>query len=226
MRSRPSEPLQAIVFDLDGVLVDSEPLSRQAWAEILSEYGHQLDDSTYGRMVGLRSDESAQIVIAAHDLPLTAAELLERKGRAYEAIWRQGLPPMPGLESLRAAMARRAIPWGVATSSPSYYARAILEGLGMAEECRAIAGGDEVAQGKPAPELYLLASERLGTPPRLCLALEDSVPGGRAAVAAGMVLGAIPAPAVRSAFTGLADFIFDSLADVALRLDELFGPLS
>jgi HAD superfamily hydrolase (TIGR01509 family) len=215
-------PLHAIVFDLDGVLVDSEPLSRQAWAEIMAEYGHQMDDATYGRLIGLRSDESAQIVIEAYTLPLTAAELLERKGRAFEAIWRHGLPAMPGVEELFATIERRAIPWAVATSSPRRYAWHILAYLGLAERCRAVAGGDEVARGKPAPDLYLLAARRLGIAPQRCLALEDSVPGGRAARAAGMILGAVAAPAVRPAFADLAHYSFDSLADVATQIDALF----
>lgn len=218
----PERVLQAVIFDLDGLMVDSEPLARKAWDELLADFGHRLDDATHQRMVGRRTRESAQIVRDAYPLPLTAEELAEAKSQRWQAIWQAGLPPMPGLGELQLELARRALPWAVATSSPRAYAAGVLVQLGLDGACGAIAGGDEVEQGKPAPDIYLLAAERLGVNPTLCLALEDSAPGVRAAQAAGMVAVAIPngAPANELAF---ADYTFSSLHQVAEQLDRLLG---
>jgi HAD superfamily hydrolase (TIGR01509 family) len=205
---------------MDGLMVDSEPLSRQAWDEVLHDYGRSMDDATYHRIVGRRTLESAGIVSAAMALPLPAEELAAAKIARWELIWRRGLPPMPGLMTLCEELATRRIPWAVATSSPRQYAEAVLQQLGLAQFCSALAGGDEVLRGKPAPELYLLAARRLGVEPARCIALEDSVPGARAAQAAGMRVVAVPYGAPPAAFE-FADYVFGSLTDVAGQLDRL-----
>jgi HAD superfamily hydrolase (TIGR01509 family) len=211
--------LRAIVFDMDGLMVDSEPLARQAWDQVLREYGHRLGDDVHRRIVGRRSADSAQIVHDAYALPLSVQELVTAKTAEWEKIWRRGLPPMPGLSAIHARLVAGAIPWAVATSSPRGYAEAVLRKLGM-DDWHALAGGDEVVQGKPAPDIYLLAARRLNIAPELCLALEDSVPGGQAALAAGMTIGVIPSGTPPAAFD-FADYLFDSLVEVADRLDEL-----
>ena len=216
----PERNLQAVIFDLDGLMVDSEPLARQAWDDVLADFGYRLDDTTYYRMVGRRTRESAEIVRDSFRVPLTADELAAAKTRRWQAIWRAGLPPMPGLGELHQELTRRAVRWGVATSSPREYAEGVLAQLGLAASCGAIAGGDEVNLGKPAPDIYLLAAERLGIRPEACLALEDSVPGGQAAQAAGMVVAAVPNGAPASAFA-FADYVFRSLHQVAEQLGRL-----
>jgi HAD superfamily hydrolase (TIGR01509 family) len=212
-----------VVFDMDGLMVNSEPLSRHAWDQVLGRYGHRLDDATYGRMVGRRTTESAKLVTEAYDLPLSIADLAAEKTRVWETIWRNGVPAMPGLDLLQRELARRGLPWAVATSSPRRYAQHVLRQLGMDTRCRALVGGDEVTQGKPAPDIYLLAAERLGVSAGRCLALEDSVPGGRAAQAAGMLLVAVPGFPATAADFDFADHIIPSLTQVALDLEQLLA---
>lgn len=202
-------------------MVNTEPLSRQAWDQVLAPYGQRLDDATYGHMVGLRTAESAQLVTEAYDLPLTAADLVAEKMRIWATIWQQGVPAMPGLQLLHQALARRDVPWAVATSSPRLYAEQILQHLGVDTSCRAVAAGDEVPHGKPAPDIYLLAAERLGVAPPRCLALEDSIPGGKAAQAAGMKLVAVPGFPATAADFSFSDYVFPSLIEVAGNLDRL-----
>ena len=215
--------LKAIIFDMDGLMVDTEPLSRQAWDAVLDPFGYALSDEVYWQMIGRRSEESAQIAWSAYELPVTAEELLERKTAVFEARLAQGIPLMPGLKSLHAEIAQRQIPWAVATSSPRYYAETILAQLALADSCQAIAGGDEVRHGKPAPDIYLLAAERLGIAPADCLALEDSVPGSQAAVAAGMVTVAVPDGDRATADYPHVRYVFPSLHEVLARLDELLS---
>ncbi|MCP4427026.1 MAG: HAD family phosphatase [Chloroflexi bacterium] len=213
--------LKALIFDMDGLMVDTEPLSRRAWEQVLAAFGYVMDDAVYGRMIGRRADVAVQIFLEHFDLPLTAAETMRRKNDIFQEMLAEGAPIMPGLMELHAEIARRGLPWAVATSSPRAHAEKILTELGLRQSCRAIAAGDEAAHGKPAPDIYLLAAERLGIPPQHCLALEDSAPGCQAAAQAGMTTIAIPNGMTKTAVFPCAHHIFNSLHDVVDNLDAL-----
>ena len=213
--------LNAIIFDMDGLMVDTEPLSRGAWEAVLAQFGAVLTDEVYGRMIGRRTAEAGQILLAAAPIPLSVDELIRQKTAVFDQILAQGVPIMPGLMKLHAEIARRGLPWGVATSSPRHHALRILTQLGLLESCGAVAGGDEVALGKPAPNIYLLAAERLGVSPENCLALEDSSPGCQSAAAAGMTVVAVPNGGAETAVLPCADHIFPNLNDVAQSLEKL-----
>jgi len=202
-------------------MVDTEPLSRQAWAQLLSEHHHLLDDKTYERMIGYRIDVSARIILETFPIPLTMVELSSRRDAILEELRAKGVPVMPGLMELQGKIASRGVPWAVATSSPRHHAEVILDQLGLAGACHALAAGDEVVSGKPAPDIYLLAAERLSVPPENCLALEDSLPGSQAAVAAGMRVVAVPNGQTLAADFGHVHHVYDSLHDVAANLDLL-----
>jgi pseudouridine-5'-monophosphatase len=213
----------AIVFDMDGLMVDTEPLSHQAWNELLRPYGHTLTDEMIQQMIGLRAEVSSQFVIDTFGLPLSVAEIIPRRAAIYAGIRARGVPVMPGLIALQEQIAARRMPWGVATSSPREHAQEILAQLGLSTACQAIAAGDEVKRGKPAPDIYLLAAERLGVAPEQCLALEDSGPGSQAAVAAGMLTVAVPNGHTKTADFSHVHYIYTSLHDVARNLDVLLG---
>jgi HAD superfamily hydrolase (TIGR01509 family) len=132
---------------------------------------------------------------------------------------------MPGLRRLVEELKQRKLPWGVATSSPKNYAKLILKNLGLIADCQAIASGDEVQHGKPAPDVYLLAAERLAISPESCMALEDSVPGVKAAVAAGMLTVAVPNSHTEEDEFSLANYVLPSLNAVADGLDRLLARL-
>jgi riboflavin kinase len=211
----------AVVFDMDGLMVDSEPLSQQTWASLLAEFGYVLDEETIARMTGRRTTESAQIVLEKYPLPFSASELAAEKRRRWDDRWQRGVPAKPGLFTLEAELTHRGLPWAVATSSPRAYAEGILAQLGLHTRCRAVAGGDDVMRGKPDPEIYLLAAQRLGIPARFCLALEDSLPGVTAARAAGMRVVAVPDGDADPHAFAHADYVFPSLILVAQELDAL-----
>lgn len=215
--------IQAIVFDMDGLMVDTEPISRSAWERLLNLYGQTLDDATYARIIGLRIDSSARLIRDAYGLPLDIETIIQRKNSFYSEALDGGIPVMPGLFELHAAIRERGLPWGVATSSARTHAKHILSSLGLLDACGALAGGNEVTHGKPAPDLYLLAAERLGVAPERCLALEDSEPGCRAAVAAGMRAIAVPNGVTAGADFGVAYGRFVSLNEVVGALDGLLG---
>ena len=215
--------LKAIVFDMDGLMVDSEPLSQQAWDEYLRPYGHQLTEEIVSQIIGLRADVSTPTIKEMFGLPEAVPVIIEKRAAIYSQIRANGVPVMPGLMKLHAEIARRQIPWAVATSSPRHHAEEILQQLGLQDRCQAIAAGSEVTHGKPHPEIYQLAAARLGISPEYCLALEDSGPGSLAAARAGMTVIAIPNAQTKTANFSHVNYLYSSLHEVVANLDEFFG---
>jgi HAD superfamily hydrolase (TIGR01509 family) len=215
----------AIIFDIDGLMVDTEPLSRVAWDQVLEKYGRTMDDETYTGLIGFRIDETADYLIAAYELDTDAQSLIQKKRTAYDAILAEGVPVLPGLFDLLEVIEKRGIPWGVATSSPCAHAKNILTQLGLWERCASATGGDEVSKGKPDPEIYLLAAQRLGCLPARCLALEDSAPGCQSALSAGLLTIAVPNGDTDLAKLPTVNYINDSLLEVADRFEDLMREL-
>jgi len=216
--------IQTVVFDMDGLLVDSEPLARRSWQRVIQAYGLVLDDETYGSMIGLRLEESSRLLQSRLGVPAPAEELARRKEAILAELGTQGIPPMPGLGQLMAALDERRMPWAVATSNRRTFAIQVLRQLDLLSACRSLTTGEEVQNGKPAPDIYLLAAQRMGVAPQYCLALEDSVPGARAAKAAGMVTIAVPGPHETASSFHFADHVYDTLGSVARDLDQLLDP--
>ena len=202
-------------------MVDSEPAAQRAWQQVLKGYGRTLDEDVFAGIVGLRMTDSARVLIEKYDLKTSPEELIKQEKSAFAEIAAGGLPAMPGLSRLMDEIRAKDIPWAVATSSRREYARKMLNHLGLISSCKAIATGDEVADGKPAPDIYLLAAKRLSVHAPNCLALEDSVPGAQAASAAGMVIVAVPNGYAQPEDYPFADYVFNSLDDVADQLDQL-----
>jgi HAD superfamily hydrolase (TIGR01509 family) len=189
----------------------------------LHPLGYHLDDAAYSRLIGLRSDDSQALVREMFHIPLAAETMRLMLQQAWDAAWQVGMPPMPGLATMHTTLQRRNLRWGVATSSDYSYAEGVLTHLGLRQMCSAIAGGNEVAQAKPAPDVYLLAATRLGVAPAHCLAVEDSGPGCQAAAKAGMTVAVIPHAQTHSAEFSCAAHRFNSLTELAANLDHLLN---
>lgn len=209
--------VEAVIFDMDGVLLDTEKLYTEATLRVLEPYGKQFDWSIKSRMMGRAPLVSAQVLIEALDLPLTAEEFLEAKRPWLERLF-PTCEPMAGAVELVERLSARGLPLAVATSSErTYFERKTQNHPWFARFHAVICGSDpEVERHKPAPDIFLAAARRLGMKPEACLVFEDSVAGVEGALAAGAKVVAIPAPqADRALFRG-AHWVVESLRDVVL----------
>lgn len=222
--SRPGQ-LAAVVFDLDGLLVDSEPIQIQAWEVFLGRYGHALTPELLGRMFGLRVRDTARLVVEELRLPLSPEAAFRERDGIFFGLLAAGIQPLPGALEIVSHLRTRGLPLALATSGHRRYADHVLAALGLVGSFAAEVTGDDVAHGKPAPDIYLAAAAALSLESHRCLALEDAPFGVAAAKAAGLRCLAIPNAHTRG-LAGLeaADAVLPSLHD-ALRWLETRGLL-
>ena len=179
--------VEAIIFDMDGLMFDSERAARDAWRAALAARGYDLDDEVYLRAVGRTAAEARLVFVDAFGAGLPIAGIEADKAARLAALLRPAPPLKPGLVDLLDVVAGLGLPAAVASATAAPEVRRRLVAAGLEDRFAAVVGGDEVAAGKPAPELFLRAAELLGAEPPACVVLEDSEAGIRAAAAAGMV---------------------------------------
>jgi HAD superfamily hydrolase (TIGR01509 family) len=183
-----------VIFDMDGLMFDSERIAQAAWQTATLEAGYELSDQVYGRVVGRNLAGVAQELRAAfgEDFPFEA--VYRRKQELVEKyIESDGLPLKPGLLELLEELDRLGVRKAIASSSSCEIIERNLRITGLSPEgFDALVGGDEVRIGKPAPEIFLRTAAALDMPPGACLVLEDSNAGIQAAHAAGMIVLMVP----------------------------------
>jgi HAD superfamily hydrolase (TIGR01509 family) len=209
--------MTAVIFDCDGTLVDSEPLARVAWERALAAHGYRLTDTDAEACVGLPYPRVHAYFAERVALPAADAFWPDFSGRLFALIDSE----LVGFEDASAAareLRARGVPVAVASSSPRERLRRTLGRAGLLDAFDALVAGDEVAHGKPAPDMFVLAAERLGVPPAECVVVEDSPPGVQAGLAAGMLtLAVCRVPGTEAALAG-AHRVLDSIdADAILE---------
>jgi HAD superfamily hydrolase (TIGR01509 family) len=213
--------VRAVVFDLDGLMFNTEELYFDVGTEMLRRRGHQLTQELLNQMMGRPSPIALQIMIDFHGLDATVAQLQAETDAIFDEILPQRLAPLPGLIDLLNALEAHRIPKAIATSSRRAFVTRVLGQFQWEPRFHFILTAEDVSQGKPHPEIYWTAADRHGLPAAETLVLEDSQNGCRAAVAAGAFAVAIPGEHSRHHdFTG-ARWIADSLADA--RIYEALG---
>ena len=182
----------AVIFDFDGTIFDSETPIYQAYAAALAELGLDLTVAGFASMVGHAEDESHRALCRAVGAEVDRDDLEERYAR-QDRSWRDTLPALPGAEALLGELTAAGVPLGIASSSPESWVETHLVRLGLREHFAVIASRDQVeGRGKPDPASYRYATQHLGADPARTIAIEDSNPGITAAVAAGLTVVVIP----------------------------------
>jgi HAD superfamily hydrolase (TIGR01509 family) len=204
--------IAAVVFDLDGVLVDSEQVWDAARRDVVAEHGGTWRDEATRDMLGMSAPEWSRYVVERLDVDLSAEEVNRAVVEALLREYDERLPLLPGACE---AVERMAGSWplGLASSSNRPVIDLVLDRMGVTDSFKATVSSEEVGRGKPAPDVYLEAARRLGADPRACTAIEDSENGIKSAHAAGMRVVAIPNPHFPPAD--------DALALATVRLPDL-----
>lgn len=182
-----SPTIRAVLFDLDGTLVDNMPFHIEAWIECARSLGRTITAAEVMRdFAGRRNEE---ILPALLGRPLSAAEIAtiaDAKEARYRELFGPHVAPVRGTVALLDELAAHGVVVGIASAAPKPNRDFVLDRLGLRERFRVVVGAEEVTRGKPAPDLFLLGASRLGVDPRAVLVFEDAHLGVTAAVAAGM----------------------------------------
>jgi pseudouridine-5'-monophosphatase len=212
-----SRPIRAVLFDMDGILLDTERIYTEVTQEYVGQWGKTFDWSVKANMVGRPAIEAATYLVEALKLPVAPEDYL--KDRESHLLERMGdAQPMPGAEKLVGALQSAGVPITVATSSNrTFFARKTAHNTWFSLFDAIITGDDErIGRGKPAPDIFLLAAEAIGVPAADCLVVEDSPAGVAAGNAAGAQTLAVPFPGMDHSKLSDADRLVTSLADVSL----------
>lgn len=211
-------PVACAIFDLDGVLLDTEHFYTEVTQQICSDYGKVFDWSIKRNMIGRPSLESAEYLVGALSLPISPQEYLRRRSRRLEELF-PSAAEQAGAEAFTRALAHAAVPLAVATSSErELFELKTRHHRDWFSVFTAIVVGDDprVKAGKPAPDIFLVAAASLGVEPVRCVVFEDAPAGLDAARAAGMQVVALPDPAMDRERYVNADLVIDRFADLTL----------
>ncbi|HVZ93476.1 MAG TPA: HAD family phosphatase [Phycisphaerales bacterium] len=211
--------MRALVFDFDGVIVDSEPIHEEGLRRACAPLGIAVRE---GLSIGLADEDAVRLIFEEAGVELTPdveRRLLREKGRYVESVFTRGeAPPYPGTLNLIRAASAAGLPLAVCSAAFEHEIRAVLGHLAITNHFRTIVAFDHVPRAKPDPAGYLLAAQRLGIPPSDCIAIEDSPRGVTAARAAGMTTIALLHTTPRESLIH-AHYIAESVD--ALTLDTL-----
>lgn len=214
-------PFQAILFDMDGVLLDSEPFWRTAEIEVFRALGKEFTEEDCVETMGLRIDEVVAYRVPDADQEKTVNEILDRM---VEMVSQRGVL-LPGVLETLERLNEMKVPLGLATSSNYRLLHATLKSLGLEEAFQIVHSAEDEEYGKPHPGVYMTAARKLGFKPKHCLAIEDSLNGVISAKAAQMSVIAVPEEAVfGNPRFAVADLKLESLDKAIPFLEAAFSP--
>ncbi|HQX49225.1 MAG TPA: HAD family phosphatase [Planctomycetaceae bacterium] len=203
--------IRAVVFDLDGLMLNTEDVFDLAGKQLLERRGLEMTDDIRHRMLGRRPVDAFNALKSLTGMTDRIEDLMHETKELFEAIAENTLTTMPGLHDVLELIESRDLPRAVATSSPRSYMTQLLERFGLLHRFHFTLTAEDVTHGKPHPEIYLMAASMLNVPPSQMLVLEDSETGTRAAATAGAYIVSVP-----NRHTAVGDFSMSRL-----RIDSL-----
>ena len=207
--------LEAIIFDMDGVLVDSEYTYFQSKSQILSEAGHEVEDSYHFQFMGTTSDYMWEKMKQEFSLPLSVAEYIQQMTALRQAmIKRDGIRVIPHVQEFVKGLSQAGLKLAVASSSSLAEIKVNLAEIGLSEYFSEVVSTEEVEHSKPAPDVYLATAERIGIMPENCLGIEDTKNGTGAVRNAGMVCVGFANPAFPKLDLAFADRVVSSFSEL------------
>ncbi len=219
--------VRAVIFDMDGTLLDSERLSQKAWAAGAREFGLDVPKEFFLKMIGHRTADCARILEECHGSEIPRDAISAASARHYAELVARGVPVMPGARECIEIFSGAGLKIGLATSTRRVNAEKKLRAARLRDFFAAETCGDEVAVGKPDPEIYATTAARLGVAAAECLAIEDSPTGWESAFRAGCAAVLVPdlvAPTKFSLEHAIA--VFPSLTALAAEISAMSPALS
>jgi HAD superfamily hydrolase (TIGR01509 family) len=214
--------LTHIIFDMDGLMIDSESVYWAAGRKVAGRFGKTVQNQTLGRMMGRSPIDSMRVFAEELGLSEPHHVLLEMRDSMVRDTLQIGVTAMPGLFEVLPRLHRR-FTLGIATSAPRSFVDLTLPKLDIGHYFKAVQTSDGVIQGKPDPEIYLKAMERLGAQPPNCVVLEDSSNGSLAGKRAGAYVIAVPSQYTRDQEFSFVDYIARDLLDAAHHVESIAG---
>lgn len=213
-----------VIFDWDGVIIDSSRQHEKSWQQLAAEEKHTLAKDFFLRSFGMKNETIIPNLLGWSSDPAEIRRLSLRKEEIYrEILCRDTVKPLPGVLHLLESLSAEAVPCAIASSTPAANIECVIDQLGIRRHFRAMATGEDVKRGKPDPEVFLLAAEKLGLPPARCVVIEDAHVGIEAARSAGMKVLAV-ATTHPAATLADADMVVNWLSEVSAEaLAQLVG---
>jgi beta-phosphoglucomutase family hydrolase len=207
--------LRAVLWDLDGVIADTGRYHCRAWQEVFSQRGISFSEEHFMQHFGQRNDTIIRDTVGQDITQEELEAIADKKEKAYRRLVAGNIQALPGAVELLAALKHRGIRSAIASSAPPENVSIIIKGLGIEKYFNAIACGREVTEGKPSPQIFLLAARKLEAEPTVCVVIEDAVAGVTGARRAGMKCLAITNSHSADSLKE-ADLVVDTLESVSV----------
>ena len=216
---------KAVIWDMDGVIADTAPYHLKVWQEVLRKRGVSFTEEDFRHCFGQRNDTIIRNALGKEVSQEEIDTIAKEKEAGFRQRIRQNLKPLPGAIKLIKSLAEGGFKLALASSAPIENIQLVIIGLGISDYFHAIITGRDVTEGKPSPQSFLLAAQKLGIEPKNCVVIEDAVAGVSAAKKAGMRCLAITNTHPRTSLTE-ADLIVDTLEEVSVNdLERLLSTL-
>lgn len=214
--------MKAIIFDMDGLMIDSERLYRQTQQDIARQYNKFMTEEIRMEMMGRKPIESLRFFVNVLDIPKDPVELLEMRNDIMREKLKNELLPMPGLTHIIDTFHGK-LKLAICTGAQEEFLDIVVDKLGIRDKFAILQNSDDIEHGKPDPEIYLKTCRRLALKPGECIVLEDSLNGVLAGKRAGCYVIAVPTEYTKSQNFETADFIAGNLFDATKHIElEIF----